>query len=113
MLFKVLGAIVVIYLLFLPFITIECIKFGARIMLSTHDFVNKSGENSERSETFEFLKSIAMKLNEKTEEQKEKKERKENKKKRAKLAQEEQRALDILNNVDIYDGTEVGQKEIK
>lgn len=113
MLFKVLETIVVIYLLFLPFITVECIKFGARIMLSTHDFVSKSGENSEQSEqseTFEFLKSVAMKLNEKTEEQKVKKE---NKKKRVKLAQEEQRALDILNNVDIYDGTEVGQKEIK
>lgn len=110
MLFKVLETIVVIYLLFLPFITVECIKFGARIMLSTHGFVSKSGENSEQSETFEFLKSVAMKLNEKTEEPKVKKE---NKKKRVKLAQEEQRALDILNNVDIYDGTEVGQKEIK
>ena len=34
-------------------------------------------------------------------------------KKKPKLTAEEQRALDILGNIDAYDGTGFGQKEIK
>lgn len=33
--------------------------------------------------------------------------------KKVKLSAEEQKALDILNNVDVYDGTSRGQREIK
>lgn len=34
-------------------------------------------------------------------------------KKEAKISESDQRVLDILSNIDAYDGTDTGQKEIK
>lgn len=108
MLFKVLFAIIVIYLLFIPLITVELIKFGIRIATKvqkmecdTREFDGLFDEMEEES------KPILDKLAEDKAEKRKKKSR------RAKLDEVSEHYMKIMRNIDNYDGTGYGQEEIK
>ena len=86
MLFSILFVILVVYLLILPFILLKFIKFGLMI----------ADDSKKASETPIFNVPKLPKIH-----------------KKAELSAEEQRAMSILQNIDTYDGTSLGQKEIK
>lgn len=86
MLYEFLSIILVIYACLSPFWVIRSIQFGLSI--------TKKPEDAAKEPVFHAPKT-------------------KKKPKPAVLSAEEQQIMDILSNVDVYDGTEIGQKEIK
>lgn len=83
MLFNILFVFLVLYVMGMPFIVIKYIKFGLMV----------AGEPKKAAEKPIF--SIPKFRN------------------KLKLSPEEKRAIDIMHNINVYDGTSIGQKEIK
>lgn len=83
MLFNVILVILVIYVLLTPLFIIKAIKFGMKIW--------DEPEEAMETTTFHIPK----------------------RKKKPKMTDEERRTYQILQNIDRYDGTSNGQKEIK
>ena len=85
MLSDIICVILSIYAVLSPFWLVKAIKFGISI-----------AEKPEEAAEMPFFTAP-----------------KEEKPKEPVLSEEEQKIIDVLSNVDIYDGTETGQKEIK
>ena len=86
MLYSILAVLLVLYAVLSPFWVIKAVKFGLSI--------KKDPEKAAEEPVFHIPE----------------------KKKKVKppvLSREEQQIVDILENVDIYDGTSRGQKEIE
>ena len=83
MLYEVFFGVLILYLMLAPFIMINGIKFGIKL-------AEKPQETAEQP-IFNVPK----------------------KKKKPKMSKDEERAISILANIDAYDGTGMGQKEIK
>lgn len=84
MLYSILFAVLVAYALLMPIIVIKCIKFGMTL----------SG-NVEKTEEKPIFFNIPKK------------------KKKPKMTPEQETTMAILANIDMYDGTSNGQREIK
>ena len=84
MLFNVILIIMAVYLMVLPFILLKFIKFGMKIAVSETEKVASEP-------TFTIPK----------------------KKHTPKVPKEMQKTLDIMENINNFDGTGIGQKEIK
>ena len=84
MLYSILFAVLVVYTLFMPIIVIKSIKFGISL-----------GGNVEKPEEKPVFFNIPKK------------------KKKPKTTPEQETAMAILANIDAYDGTSNGQREIK
>lgn len=83
MLFNLLLAVLVIYVMATPFFFLKAVKFGMKIV--------EEPEAASDTTTFHLPK----------------------KKKQPKMTAEEERTAKILANIDRYDGTSNGQMEIK
>lgn len=83
MLFNILLIFLVVYIVVLPFITIRIIKFGLKVAVKPKEAV---------SEPIFNVKAY---------------------KKAPKLSPEDKRRIAIMQNVEAFDGTGFGQKEIK
>ena len=86
MLFDILAIIIAIYAVFSPIWVIKAVKFGISV-----------GENPKEAAEEPVFHIPSEKKKVKT----------------PVLSKEEQQIVDILENVDIYDGTSRGQKEIE
>ncbi len=86
MLYEILSIILVIYAVLSPFWVIRAIKFGLSIV--------ENPQEAAKEPVFTLPKA-------------------KKKSKEAELPKEIQTAYDILDNIEAYDGTNVGQKEIE
>lgn len=86
MLYEILAVILVLYAALSPFWVIKCVKFGIKCA----DDPEKAAEEPDISIPWPEKKAVNVEL-----------------------TPEQQRYVDIMTNIDTYDGTEVGQKEIK
>ena len=83
MLYNIVLIMLVVYLMLLPLIVVTSIKFGIKL-------AEKPKETADEP-IFNVPKP----------------------KKKPKVSKEEQKVIDILANIEAYDGTSIGQKEIK
>ncbi len=83
MLFEILTMILAIYACLTPIIVLKSVQFGIKCA--------EKPEKASESEIFHLPK----------------------KKKKPEVSDDVRRELDVLANIDIYDGTSQGQKEIK
>lgn len=86
MLYEILSVILVLYAVLSPFWVIRAIKFGLSIV--------ENPQEAAEEPVFTLPKT-------------------KKKAKSAELPKEIQQTYDILDNIETYDGTDVGQKEIK
>ena len=85
MLYEILSIILVIYACLSPFWVIRAVQFGLSVVEAPKDAAKEPVFNIPKKK--KPAKSPA-------------------------LSAEEQRIMDILDNVEVFDGTEIGQKEI-
>ena len=83
MLFSIVTIILAVYCVISPVIIISAVKFGMKCADNPQEVTEKPFINVPK------------------------------RKKNAKVSPEWQRGIDIMANIDAYDGTDVGQKEIK
>lgn len=93
MLFNILIVVLVVYAMLTPFFVVKSIKFGMQIAPKADELPKSidSGKLTKRKIRLPKRKSKADKAREK----------------------ELERITDILSNIETYDGTSIGQKEIK
>lgn len=86
MLYEILSVILVLYAVLSPFWVIRAVQFGLSIVENPQEAVKEP--------VFTMPKT-------------------KKKAKDAKLPKEIQQAYDVLDNIEVYNGTDVGQKEIE
>jgi hypothetical protein len=93
MLFNILIVVLVVYVMLTPFFIVKAIKFGMQIGSKADELPKSidSGKLTKRKIKLPKRKTKSEKAREK----------------------ELERITDILSNIETYDGTSIGQKEIK